>query len=163
MRGLTVEFLRDRLNYDPKTGIFTRKVTWHNKLAGSATGNIYANGYVRVSVGCKAHSAHRLAWFYVYGVEPSGEIDHINGIRDDNRIENLRDLTPSQNQQNRRSHSKCNKSGYLGVSWAKNEKKWRSSIHFNGKLKHIGYFHDPKEAHEAYLEMKRKNHPTCSI
>jgi len=163
MKGLTVERLKELLDYDPLSGVIKRKTNWGSKLIGSVATHAYGLGYLGVSVDNKEHPAHRLAWFYVHGTEPLGEIDHINGIRTDNRIVNLRDLTPSQNQQNRRSHSKCNKSGYLGVSWVKNEKKWVAKINFNGKLKHIGYFHDPKEAHEAYLEMKRKHHPTCSI
>jgi hypothetical protein len=88
------------------------------------------------------------------GELPKEQVDHINGIKDDNRWINLRGATNGENQQNRKNQK--NKSGYRGVHPIGN--RWQTLIRVNKKLIHIGCFETPKEAHIAYLEAKAKYH-----
>ena len=99
---ITHERLTYLLNYDPKTGIFTRKVYTSNFSKPGPIGYYEYEGYIRFMVDGKIHRAHRLAWFYVYKEWPEEEIDHINHNRADNRICNLRKANRSQNADNRR-------------------------------------------------------------
>lgn len=100
------------LHYDPATGIFTQKLRWWNRNPGDTLGTKTPQGYWYVCVGGKQYPAHRLAWFYVHGEWPEGDIDHINRNRLDNRIENLRVTTRSRNLHNSSGRSK---SGHKGV------------------------------------------------
>lgn len=158
---LTAARLRELLHYDSETGAFTRKVTTGNmgrwksgQLAGSKSKQ---TGYIEICVDAKKYQAHRLVWLYVYGKWPEQDIDHKNGIRDDNRISNLRQATRAENNQNR-VLDKRNTSGYSGVTWSKAWGKWVARINVNKKAIHIGYFDDPAVAGRAYLEAKAKVH-----
>ena len=106
-------------------------------------------GYIVGNVCCKRLQEHRLVWFYHHGVWPKIIIDHINGIKDDNRIENLREVNFSQNSQNKKSH-KNSSSGYKGVSWCKQTQKWKSCIKVNNTRKTLGRYKTEKEAAIAY-------------
>ena len=86
---LTQKRLKELLDYDPKTGIFTWKYANNNRKAGSKAGYKAKDGYIAISIDSKRYLAHRLVWLFVYGHFPKYDIDHINRIRDDNRIENL--------------------------------------------------------------------------
>lgn len=88
---------------------------------------------------------------------PTISIDHINQVRDDNRIQNLREVSRSENQQNR-GMSKNNNSGFKGISWHKKSNKWQAQIHFQGKRQHLGLFHTPEEASAAYQAAAEKFH-----
>lgn len=151
---LTHEYLVTRLNYNPETGIFTwLKVKSSRVKIGDIAGSLQYEGYHRVRIYNKEYLAHRLAWFYVYREWPKGQIDHINGIKNDNRIKNLRDVSHSINGQNQTKH----RNGHLvGTTWCKRDKKWRSYIYINGKRKHIGVFLSQQEAHMAYLLKARE-------
>lgn len=92
--------------------------------------------------------AHRLAWFLHYGVWPAGSIDHINGIRHDNRLVNLRDVTAAENSMNRRGE--VNASGYPGVT--KCHKRWGARIVVNGKRLWLGQHDTPEQAHATYRQ-----------
>lgn len=139
---LTVDQVRERLKYNPETGLFT----WlSGPFVGKVAGTSDRFGYTRVWTMGRNHSAHRLAWLYVYGTHPKGEIDHINGIRNDNRIENLREVTRSTNLTNRSFGA----SGAKGVY--RQGQKWRAQIRVNGVTKHIGTFATKEDAHQAYL------------
>jgi hypothetical protein len=109
------------------------------------------------------YKAHRLVWLYVNGAWPTHSIDHINGIRDDNRIENLRDVPQKVNGENRRQAQRNNQSGYLGVSWNRSRGKWAASIRTDRRLKHLGWFDSPEEASEMYLSAKRRMHVGCTV
>lgn len=160
--NLTAQQLRKLLSYDPLTGVFTRRVsTSHNARAGDIAGSAHPKGYSCISVLGKPFLAHRLAWLYVYDEWPSENIDHRNGDRTDNRIDNLRQLTVMANAENTRQPHRDNKSGYLGV--VKRRSKWLAVIQANGKYTRIGLFDTPELAHEAYLAEKRKNHKACTI
>jgi len=159
---LAVEELKDVLHYDPETGQFT----WIKRTAkcvhvGQPAGNINKLGYSTIGIKKKIYKTHRLAWLYMTGEWPKGLIDHVNGIKSDNRFANLRVVDESGNSQNIRKPNKRNKSGFMGV--IKYHKQWRASITVNGKTYWLGDFPTPEQAHEAYLEAKRKNHAACTI
>jgi len=143
---LTAEKLRELLHYDQVSGIFTWKVrTSRSVKVGNLAGSVDGDGYLRVMALSRRYQAHRLAWLYMYGVWPEGQIDHINRIRTDNRIANLREVTNKQNHQNRSKPSN-NTSGHSGESWYKRDSKWVAKITHNYKHTHLGYFENLEEA-----------------
>jgi hypothetical protein len=97
----------------------------------------------------------------MHGSWPVGLIDHINGVKSDNRLFNLRVVDETGNSENVRRPNKRNKSGFMGVIWFQN--KWRANITVNKKTKWLGDYATPKEAHAAYLGAKRLHHATCTI
>ena len=146
---LTAGYLRSILHYDPETGIFTRKVGSANQVkVGDAAGCPDGHGYLQIRVQSRLYKSHRLAWLHFHGVWPKDQIDHINRIRTDNRIANLREVSHKQNGQNRSNRSD-NKSGHPGVSWHKLTSKWRACIKHNQKLIHLGLFATIEEAISA--------------
>jgi hypothetical protein len=158
----TIEHLRTSLNYDASTGHFTWLV--HKRrpdLIGKRAGSAQAKGYWAIAIHNRKQLAHRLAWAYMTGEWPTQHIDHINGNKQDNRFCNLRQVSRHGNLQNIRKATKASKSGFLGVS--AHQGKWRAQIMADGVITRKSGFNTPEEAHEAYLEMKRKFHATCSI
>ena len=129
---------------------------WLNQWKWSAHKNrntFYAVRAVRVGLKQKFLFMHRLILGLDFG--DKRQADHINMDGLDNRRENLRIVTASENRCNR-GKTKANTSGYKGVSWHKQLKKWRADIQVNGKFKHLGLFYDPVEAARAYdLAAKR--------
>lgn len=103
------------------------------------------NGYRVIRIGGKLQFSHRLIWLYVHGEFPEDQIDHINGERSDNRIENLRAVTDRENSRNKSKYTN-NTSGTTGVSWEKQEGKWHAIIRVDGRQKHLGFFDDIDEA-----------------
>ena len=159
MTELTQERLQELLSYDPGTGIFTNLKSRGNRIKiGSVAGSKNPNGYVHIQIDYKKYQAHRLIWLYVYGEFPEKSLDHINEVKDDNRLVNLRLATHQENHQNQSSPQTNNTSGYLGVCWHKQHGKWLARIMANGKHKHLGLFNTAEEASEAYLTAKRKLH-----
>jgi hypothetical protein len=103
-----------------------------------------------------------LAWLYVHGRWPLDDVDHINCVKNDNRIGNLRDVPNEINAQNVRHARKAQ--GPLGCTFDKKAGKWMAQIKLRGNVcKYLGYFDDPGDAHAAYLEAKRKLHDGCTI
>lgn len=152
----TSKRLRELVQYDPETGKFQQ--------AGRSIGFVSGAGYVYLSLDGKSRLAHRMAWLYAFGEYPKHQIDHINGIRTDNRISNLRDVLPRVNNENRITPRRDNKSsGLTGVSWHVHSKMWRSRIWVHGQERRLGLFHTPIEAHNAYLVAKRAFHEGCTI
>lgn len=165
---LTVDRLRALLDYDPDSGIFTRRIrTASRHKVGDRADFLIASGvmagYLRVSIDYERHLAHRLAWMHVHGSWPTNEIDHIDGNRGNNRIANLRDVTRTTNKENMRAARKDNQCGLLGVHWHAPTDQWRASIQVHGRAQHIGLFHTPEAAHLAYVETKRRLHEGCTI
>ena len=157
---LSAERLRELLSYDADTGVFTWAARRGNVPAGKRAGTRDSDGYTQISIEGRLYKAHRLAWLYVHGEWPFGEVDHINGARDENQIGNLRVATSAENKQNqRRAHSRNKSSGLLGVNWSKDAKRWRASICVNKKQRHIGLFDTAEAAHNAYLAAKAELHP----
>jgi hypothetical protein len=162
MRNITQAELRERLDYNPETGLFQ----WKGPLTGRKlreAGSTDAKGYRCITIDGVLHKSHRLAWLYVHGTWPAGQIDHLNGLKGDNRIANLRDVTNSINNQNKRRPDKDSKSPYLGVTWCKSSCAWRANIGVNNKVVRLGSFRTPEAAYEAYLNAKRELHPGCTI
>ena len=147
--SLTQDGLKQFLCYDQNTGDFTWKISRGSVKAGSKAGTLNPDGYVQIKFFGKFHKAHRLAWLYAHGEFPESLIDHINGVRHDNRISNLRQATQKQNAENR-GKGRNNKSGFKGVHWHGKAKKWRARIQHDGKHIHLGFFTDANLAHEAY-------------
>ena len=146
---LTAEYLRSVLHYDPATGIFTWKVRTSTRVkAGDIAGCPGGDGYLRITVCSRKHLAHRLAWLYIRGSWPTDQIDHINRIRTDNRIANLREVSHKQNHQNR-SKSSTNTSGHPGICWHKRASKWVAQITHNYEPIHLGTFEKLEEAISA--------------
>jgi hypothetical protein len=119
------------------------------------------NGYWCIRLDGVLYLAHRLAWLYMYGLWPPGQIDHISGERLDNRILNLRETTPSENNQNRRTAPKHSKSGVFGVS--ERGGKWTARISHEGICYRVSGFFSAEEAAKEYIRMKRLLHPACTI
>lgn len=154
----------DRIAYCADTGNLTWSKPGRGIKVGRIAGCITAEGYRVVKLGRVPYPAHRLAWFLHYGAWPTGDLDHLNGRRSDNRIQNLRDGTHSQNMQNKRVAMSNNKScSLLGVTWNKQHQRWQSKIMVNKKNHHVGYFDDAEVAHQAYLVKKRQLHAGCTI
>lgn len=141
---LTQSIIKELLNYDSSTGVFTWKrrsvkyfkssnliAAWNSRFSGMVAGSINPEGYRVIRVFNKANQAHRLAWLYVFGEWPEGCIDHANQAKDDNRISNLRCVTHTENQRNKPLY-KRNKSGVCGVNINKKTGKWRAVI-FSGE------------------------------
>jgi hypothetical protein len=153
---ITAERLREVLDYDPETGVFTWAKGGYGIFLGSIAG-CKDKGYIRIKVDGKIYGAHRLAWLYVNGTLPDGDIDHINRVRTDNRISNLRVASKAENAQNK-SKYRNNKSGIVGVYWDNLSKKWRAQIRVNGIAVYLGCYRDIDEAKAARSEAKAKYH-----
>lgn len=163
-RRLTQARLHEVLSYDAETGVFRNNFKRGRMAdAGAIAGTKHSHGYIEIKIDGVLYKAHRLAWMYVHGEFPQFDIDHISGIRDDNRLGNLRSATRSENQCNQRQARRNNRVGLLGVSWHKLVKKYAATIKVAGKQTVIGWFEDAGEAHLAYLSAKRRMHSTCEI
>lgn len=163
---LTAQRLRELLNYDPETGLFTRKFKTTKAAAGAIAGGFTGDKYWIIGVDGRRCLAHRLAWLYVYGCAPTYGLDHINGNRADNRISNLRDVPQLVNSQNRHAAKKGRKNDLpLGVNRALDlvTRPYTATIWISGERKHLGYFPTPEDAHDAYLKAKRIHHEGCTI
>lgn len=158
--------LRLQLGYDPVSGVFVWK---HEKrlasgalriAAGDRAGTSVGKGYRQIQVKIngkkRGFKEHRLAWLFVHGRWPNGQIDHINGNTSDNRIVNLREATNSQNMMNRKLNANS-QSGAKGVSFHQGSQRWRARLQLNGKRIHLGDFKN-KEAAEIAYEAAAKRH-----
>jgi hypothetical protein len=155
---ITQDELKKLLNYDTNTGIFTWKVKPSNNVKiGSVAGTSHNCGYKIIRINKKQYLSHRLAWLYTYGEMPSNLIDHINGDRSDNKLENLRDCNIKQNAHNS-IIPKNNTSGIKGVNWHKLANKWRAQIKLNNKNIHLGLFENLELAKIAIIKARNQYH-----
>jgi hypothetical protein len=154
---LTIERLKQVLNYDPVTGKFTRLIPAGGAAVGSTPGAIDSKGYCQIKIDRRLYLAHRLAWFYVTGQWHPLCIDHIDGNPLNNAFENLRPASKAINAQNRRRASADSKTGFLGVT----QKKYGfvAQIQTNGTMRSLGTHPTPELAYAAYLAAKRAFHP----
>jgi hypothetical protein len=154
--SITHQELLKILSYNPETGVFIRIARTSSRInIGDIAGTKHHKGYIHIRVNGKKHSAHRLAWFYMYGIWPLAQIDHINGVRDDNRLSNLREATNAQNSQNQKA---INSSKLLGAHWHKRDCVWQAKIIKDGKHYYLGSFPTAELAHSAYLIAKASLH-----
>jgi len=142
------ETLKEKgFSYNPETGLLTG-IKGHVIKRRNNEGYIYCK--VRYEKKQESVLGHRLAWYLYYGKLPFNYIDHIDGVKDNNKIDNLRDVTKAQNSLNRTKAK--------GVHWHKRVKKYCAQIQIKAKKTHIGYFDDEIDARKAYLEAKKKYH-----
>jgi hypothetical protein len=153
--SLTLKRLRQVLDYNPETGIFTRKLRGRRGQHRLVAGGKHSKGYITIGIDCKSYLAHQLAWFYVYG-KWIPQIDHENRIKTDNWIENLRPATTPENLHNAK-RPRHNTSGLKGASFSVPHRKWRSYIQVRGKHMHLGLFQTREEAHAAYVNAARQH------
>ncbi len=154
---LTQEELRKYLSYDESTGLFIRLVASQGVKVGDVAGAIVGRGYIRIQLNFERYYAHRLAWFYMYGEFPVGEVDHIDGDRKNNRISNLRVCLKNENLRNAKIRID-NKSGFRGVSWNKRKGRWSAQAAVDKKQYYLGYFTTPEAASAAYQAFAKKHH-----
>lgn len=157
---ITAEELRRILSYDAQTGIFTWIEVRCLKQRGSIAGKKHNRGYWNIRIGGRngnLYLAHRLAWLYMTGKWPENQIDHINGIRNDNRWGNLREATSNQNNQNGPTRRNGLKWAYL-LKGKKYSRPWLSKIVVNRKIIRLGVFSTEEEAHNAGCDAAKKYH-----
>ena len=143
----TQERLKEVLNYDHETGVFTWKISRGVKK-GTEAGCLTGDGYILIRVDRKLYRASRIAWMYHYGEDPGDLlVDHKDRNRSSNRIDNLRLATPEQNNQNMNAN---------GFSWSKARKKWEAYIRFEGRKINLGLFTCTEDAREAYINARHK-------
>lgn len=152
---MSVGDIRDLIDYNAETGVLTAKVNFSGRQAGSVIGSQTWQGYYAFSLFGKKCFAHRLAWLLHYGEWPSQPIDHINGIKTDNSIRNLRLCSLSQNQFNKPTQ-KNNTTGVKGVYWNKRDKRYVASVQFNGKKYSAGHHKDIESAKEEVMKLREK-------
>lgn len=161
--------LREYFNYDPLTGQLIVKerprsefsparYAEHVKRVGRPAGCLRADGYVKVHIDGRYYLAHRVVWLFVVGEwlsYPKHEIDHVNGIRSDNRIQNLRKTTKSGNQRNG-SMRVNNASGVIGVNWVTSKRRWIARIWDGPRHRYLGQFRNIKDAEAARAKAERE-------
>jgi len=155
---LSYELASSLLNYDPDTGIISWKaVSGARTKIGMPAGSKQPNGYLRISVNKNRFLAHRLAWLLYYKEWPLDIIDHIDGNKSNNKIENLRVGTILKNNYNT-GITVTNTSGYKGVSWNSANNKYIANINVKGKKVYLGMFSTSEEASEAYNKAAKELH-----
>lgn len=149
--SLNREKLQEMLNYDPQTGIFVWRVDRGKARKGAPAGRRNDCGYIIIRINGRGYRAHRLAWLWTDGNWPSSDLDHINGNRSDNRVANLREATRAQNNMNARLRGD-NKTGFKGVFFNKQNRRWQARVTKDGRQIHAGCFDTAEQAHAAYYE-----------
>ena len=152
----TFEQVDGAVSYDAATGLFSWKAGNRRARAGTHAGGSAGQGYLCLSIGGVRCKAHRAAWLLTHGGWPEGVIDHINGIRSDNRLENLRAVSAATNRENQQRVRSDSSTGFLGVIKAGN--RYRACIRSEGRHIYFGTFDEPEAAHAAYLAGKRIHH-----
>ncbi|MCK5609397.1 HNH endonuclease [Candidatus Pacearchaeota archaeon] len=153
---ITQDLVKDLFNYNPETGILTRKINKGSAKAGDIAGSINSKGYLLTRINGKKYLNHRIIFLFVYGYLPEF-MDHVDNNRLNNKIENLRECTWNENQHNALLR-KDNKSGIKCVTWHKATKKWMAAIRINKQSKHLGVFSDIKEAKKSVDDARIKYH-----
>jgi hypothetical protein len=158
---LTQDRLKELLHYDPDTGVFTWIAHVKNVEIGSVAGSDNGEGYIKIGIDNRYYGAHRLAWLYMTGKWPVGQIDHKKGKDHGNMFSNLRQAENNINAENKRNPQKNNKIGVLGVH--RHNSGFLAQIKVNRKKIYLGMFPTAELAHAAYLEAKRRLHEGCTL
>ena len=162
MKCIPLDNLREMFEYDHAVGTLRWRVNRRSVKAGEIAGCAHSEGYVVIRFDGELYFAHRLIYALCHGRITSEVIDHVNGCRNDNRIENLRLVSASTNQQNLRKSLSNNKIGLLGVTRTP-QGRFKAQISAPGRPVHIGHYDSPEEAHAAYVAVKREVHMGCTI
>lgn len=141
------------LRYDPTSGYLWWKVRGSRRQLNRPAGSPNGSGYTKIGFHGKGYKAHRIAWLLTTGRWPEGQIDHLDGNRSNNRIENLREVSGSDNSRNARMRFD-NTSGVSGVGWHKPSKKWFARVYVNRNQKWLGYFDDKDKAERVVKEFR---------
>lgn len=163
MPYITQERLRELFDYSD--GYFVRKINAGKtgKVGDIVKGSNNPSGYKYIKIDGKNFRYHRVIWVWHYGdIANDLQIDHRNGIRDDNKIENIRVVKQHENQQNRKLN-KNNTSGSTGVRWKERLKKWEAAIKHKNKIIYLGSFENKTDAANAYLKAKKELHTAQPI
>lgn len=155
---LTVERVRELFRYDPETGVVTFTCKRGRARAGAQAGSIKSRGYVEIQVDGQMVRRSRLAWALFHGQWPRHQIDHINRVRNDDRICNLRDVTAFENMHNQGLTRSNNTTGVVGVSFNKRQSKYVASVYVNGRCIFLGQFVTLEEAAQARARGKALHH-----
>lgn len=139
--------------YFPDTGKFVATANRGKTKEGDELGYLESNGYLKMIIERRKWWAHRLAWYYMTGATPEA-VDHINGVRSDNRWCNLRAATVALNGQNIQTGK--GESKVIGVAWDTKKGNWRAWIGLNGKFIHLGNHSYPKDAIAARIAAEQK-------
>jgi HNH endonuclease len=148
------ERVREALNYDPDTGLFTWRISTNRRIVVGSVAGTPRNGYVTIKLDGTQYAAHRLAWLHVHGEIPDMDIDHKNGITIDNRLTNLRPATRSTNNRNRHVARSDSLIGVMGVGKGRRPGTYRARIKGDGGEIHLGTFSSIEAASEAYQEAR---------
>ena len=163
MTTLDIAELRNQLRYDPDTGEFWWTVPHHKRQMNRPVGSYDRDGYKRIFYNKRLFALHRLAFYFMTGSMPLHCVDHINGVRDDNRWCNLRLATRAENMQNKKKQTNT-VSQYPGLSF--HAGKWQCNIGFNNKRIYLGRYHTEEDAALAYILVKQRLHsfnPTAAL
>ncbi len=167
---VTYDYLLSCLDYSRDSGLMIWRVRpdnhfsthdyarrWNSRYAGTVAGAPNSKGYLNLKIDNQSHRVHRLAWLYVTRERPIQFIDHIDGNKLNNRFENLRLATNSENQRNFPKSTR-NTSGVKGVSWCNTRQKWGAYISCNGQRVNLGFFADIAAAIEARRKGENQYH-----
>lgn len=155
------DYLYEILDYDEDTGIFRWKVGRSGTKGIGSIAGTRKDGYIQIGINWVLYRAHRLAWFYVWHRWPTKFIDHIDGIKDNNAISNLREATKQENMQNTKKPWSNNKSdsSVPGVTFNKATGKYMVQLTINGKLRYFGSFEMREEAEQECIRLRRIHYP----
>lgn len=154
---ITCDELKAKLLYDAATGEFTRARSGFGCLVGQKAGSPGAHGYWRIHLGGtranggRDYLAHRLAWLYMTGAWPIRDLDHINGVKDDNKWSNLREATKTENQGNRKV-SRNNKTGCKGIYFDSVNSQFVAQLVKHGRAVFLGRYDSLEDAKAAYAQ-----------
>lgn len=154
---LTQAELKSQLHYDAEAGLFTWLRTSNHIKIGSVAGTLDSGGHVQIKILSKLILAHRLAFLYTNGALPVDCVDHINGVRADNRWCNLREANNQQNSYNA-ALRKTSTTGVSGVNWCKRDKKFIARCSVSGKRHLLGYFDNLESAKQARQDFAKLHH-----
>lgn len=162
------KYLKECFSYDPNTGLLIWKVrplehfknkrifnVWNAKYSNKVAGYIENSGHLAVCISNHEYRIHRLIWKIQSGLDPVALIDHIDRNKLNNKWENLREATKSQNNKNA---SFKNSSGFIGVYFDNRSKKYQAAIRINGKNKSLGYFNTAEEAFKVRSIAEKATH-----
>lgn len=154
---LTYERACEVLVYDPDTGALNWRIGRPGAPKGALVGTRSSEGYTQIEIDYRLYKAHRVIWLLMTGAWPTHHVDHINGIRADNRWKNLREATPLQNSRNRRPQ-KDTGSGRVGVTFVKASSKWQAYIGLDNRTMSLGHFTEIEDAIAARTAAEKEHY-----
>lgn len=160
---ITHKRLLEVILYDPETGRFVWRRTLSSKgVSGRVAGSKRSDGYISIRIDQRRYYAHRLAWFYQFGVWPSELLDHVNHDPSDNRIANLREASHAENVYNG-CGPKPGQSGFRGVVWHSRDRVWQARIRRDGHRVSLGTYRTASDAANAYDIEARRLHGRFAV